>query len=71
MTCVSVSEGLSVHGTVRNEHDGTVMLDVEGNPEQVDRLLKRIERAMSDNIQSTELDERPPKNQTGGLRITF
>ncbi len=69
MTAVSLSEGLDVHGTVRNEHDGTVKLDVEGTRQQVDRFLKRIERAMSDNIQRTEIDERPLSDRSGGLRI--
>lgn len=71
MTSVSLSEGLDVHGTVRNEHDGTVTLDVEGPQDQVDRLLKRIQRAMSDNIHSADVDSRPPRGHSGGLRITY
>ncbi|MDF1845483.1 MAG: acylphosphatase [Rubripirellula sp.] len=71
MTCISLAENLPVHGTVRNEHDGSVLLDVEGDPVEVGRLLKRIEREMVDNIRKTEIDERPPSKQTGGLRIRY
>ncbi|MDG2223070.1 MAG: acylphosphatase [Rubripirellula sp.] len=71
MTCVSLAENLSVHGTVRNEHDGSVLLDVEGVPAEVERLLKRIQRQMVDNIQETLVDERPPSKQAGGLRIRY
>jgi hypothetical protein len=44
---------------------------VEGDPVEVGRLLKRIEREMVDNIRKTEIDERPPSKQTGGLRIRY
>jgi len=71
MTTVSLADGLNVNGTVRNEHDGTVTLDVEGPKDQLDRLMKRIERAMSNNIQSADVDELPPKGHTDGLRITY
>lgn len=71
MTTVSLANGLGVHGTVRNEHDGSVTLDVEGQSKEVNRLLDRIQREMSDNIVEALVDERPVKGHRGGLSISY
>lgn len=70
MTTVSLAQGLDVQGTVRNEHDGSVLLDIEGDRKTLERLISRIQREMADNIRSTRIDERPIQNQSGGLRIS-
>lgn len=65
MTTLSQAKGLDVHGFVRNEADGSVLLDVEGPQEAVNELLGRIQRAMHDNIEDTQIDHREPKGQNG------
>lgn len=34
---------LELTGWVRNEYDGTVMMEVQGRPEQIDRLLQKLQ----------------------------
>ena len=70
-TAVRQSKGLSVHGYVKNESDGSVLMDVEGVTADVAELLRRIEMEMSGNIASINLDERRPQNCDGGLVIRY
>lgn len=70
-TAVRQSKGLSVHGYVKNESDGSVLMDVEGATADVAELLRRIEMEMSGNIDSINLDERQPQNRDGGLVIRY
>ena len=69
--CGRASKGLSVHGYVKNESDGSVLMDVEGGTADVAELLRRIEMEMSGNIDSINLDERQPQNRDGGLVIRY
>lgn len=71
MTSVSAARGLSVHGFVRNEPDGSVLLDVEGSSADVKELLSRISMAMSGKIDHADSQARDPKNQNGGLKIQY
>lgn len=69
MTSVSQSRGLSVHGFVRNEPDGSVLMDVEGAPKDVKELMRRIDVAMSGNIDDTQLESRSPRGVSSGFQI--
>jgi len=66
---VRQTAGLSVHGYVRNEEDGSVLLDVEGTALDVNRLLKRIEAEMQDRIEAIQVDELPLTGATEGFKI--
>lgn len=68
-TALGQSRGLNVHGFVRNEPDGTVLMDVEGRAADVKELLARIESEMSSNIEAVGLDPRTPIGRTDGFRI--
>jgi acylphosphatase len=68
---VRQSAGLSVHGFVRNEPDGSVLMDVEGDAQDVKRLLKRIEAEMCENIEAFDVDERPLSGSAGGFNIQY
>ena len=68
-TALGQSRGLNVHGFVRNEPDGTVLMDVEGRAADVKELLARIESEMSSNIEAVGLDPRTPIGRTDGFSI--
>jgi acylphosphatase len=58
-----------VHGYVRNEADGSVLLDVEGTALDVNRLLTRIQAEMQDNIEGIQVDEGPLTGVAEGFII--
>ncbi len=70
-TCVAEARDLNVHGTVRNEPDGSVLLDVDGPAGDLKELIRRIEVAMKGNIDAVVIDQSESKQRSGGLRISF
>ncbi|QDT05889.1 Acylphosphatase [Rubripirellula lacrimiformis] len=71
MTAVQSAAGLDVHGFVRNEIDGSVMLDVEGSAADLKELVHRIRQEMSQKLDNISTDVRPPKQYSGGLVIRY
>ena len=69
MTTLAQARGLSVHGFVRNEPDGSVLVDVEGAVRDVKELMRRVGEAMRDNIDETLVDELPPRGADGGFQV--
>ena len=49
-TALACARGLPVTGFVRNEHDGSVLLEAQGSSDDVELLLSRITERMSRNI---------------------
>lgn len=49
-----VAEGFTVTGWVRNEPDGTVRLEVQGEPAEVQAALEAVERRMAGYIRGRE-----------------
>ena len=70
-TCVGVSRDLDIHGFVRNESDGGVLLDVDGQESDLKELLRRIELEMHGKINDITIDSSESKQRSGGLRIAF
>ena len=68
-TSLAQARGLDVHGFVRNEPDGTVLMDVEGKSHDVKELLGRIAAAMEGKIEFTDLDPRAPRGAKQGFHI--
>lgn len=66
---VAQSAGLKLHGFVRNEPDGSVVMDVEGPAMDLKQLLRRIESEMNDNIEGFEVTEKPVTGRVGGFNI--
>ena len=69
MTSVAQARGLDVHGFVRNEPDGSVVMDVEGSRADVRELMRRIQAAMDGNIDDTQVEDMPPRGIESGVRI--
>lgn len=69
MTSVAQARGLAVDGFVRNEPDGSVLMDVEGSLGDVKELMRRIETAMNGNIEETQIEEMPPRGIQSGFRV--
>ncbi|MCH1439133.1 MAG: acylphosphatase [Rubripirellula sp.] len=63
------SVGLRVHGFIRNQPDGSVLMDVEGSGVDLKQLLERIEAEMNGNIEAVEVIERPLAGHVGDLKI--
>lgn len=69
MTSIAQARGLSIHGFVRNEPDGSVQMDVEGPLGDVKELMRRIKSAMADNIDDIQVHEMPVRGIDGGFQI--
>ncbi len=54
VTAVGVARGRPVTGWVRNEPDGRVYLEVQGEPAALDDYLAQLRSAMSHNIRGTD-----------------
>ena len=59
-TAAGYARGLAVTGWVRNEPDGTVRMEAQGDPKEVDELLGRLRRAMGGHIRSEHAHDAPP-----------
>jgi acylphosphatase len=68
-TTLAQTRGLDVHGFVRNEPNGTVLMDVEGKAKDVKELIARVDSAMKGNIEATGIDPRPPQGRSDGFHI--
>ena len=71
MTAVQQSRGLKVNGFVRNEPDGSVLMDVEGTKRDLKELISRIQANTSGSISDKTIDRRDPLGREGGLSITY
>jgi acylphosphatase len=69
MNAISQSRGLSVHGYVRNEPDGGVLMDIEGSVTDLKELKQRIISTMTDNIEDVVVEEHPIQDIEDGFRI--
>ncbi len=71
MTAVAQSRGLALDGFVRNEADGSVLMDVEGSGADVKEVMKRIDSAMRENIDDTIVESMPLRGEKCGFRIAY
>lgn len=70
MTSVRQARGLAIYGTVRNETDGTVRMEIEGSRASLDELLRRIRTVMDRYIEAVHVDERPPTGRADPFHVT-
>ncbi len=69
MTVIALTGGMTFHGFVRNESDGSVLMDVEGVAWDIKELMQRIESKMGHRIEGIEIDEKSPSGREDGFRI--
>ena len=69
MTCIMEATGLPVYGFVRNEHDGSVTMDIDAKPANAKELIRRIKIARKSYIDNVLIDEQPSLNRNGGFQI--
>lgn len=70
-TTREIANGFDVTGTVKNLPDGTVELEVAGEPAEVDEYLKEIteESPVAHFIKEVKVDDIPPRDDLRGFRI--
>jgi len=66
-----LSHNFQVVGYVRNLPDGTVELEAEGEPAEVDRFLAAIASEFKHNIANADVRALPPGGGEGAFRITY
>lgn len=70
-TAVSVAERHAVSGWVRNRPDGTVELETQGTPAEVERFLAEIDRVMGSNIRERRVIETSPQSGDAVFEIRY
>jgi acylphosphatase len=66
-----LSRGFQVVGYVRNLPDGTVELEAEGEPAEVDRFLAAIGREFTGNISKADMNDIAAGGADTSFRITY
>lgn len=69
MTTREIARGYEVAGYVRNLTDGTVELEAQGAPDEVDRFLAAIKAEFVHHITGVDADAVPPQPGGSGFRI--
>ncbi len=64
-TAQRLAGGLAVAGYVKNLPNGNVELVAEGEPDQVEALLERIDRRLAGNIMESKVTPEAPQGFTG------
>lgn len=68
-TACSVAREFDVTGYIRNLHNGSVEMIVEGKPKEVDRFLETLHDWMSDHIDGEEVVEETVTGEFDGFMI--
>lgn len=63
------ADGLDVHGFVRNEPDGSVLLDVDGSKTHLKELLDRIHSRPAGTIDDSEITWTESLGRSNGFSI--
>ena len=66
-----LSHGFQVVGYVRNLPDGTVELEAEGEPADVDRFLAAVGREFEGNIRQADMTDVAARGEDNDFRITY
>ncbi len=70
-TCRALARDLPLAGWVRNEPDGRVTLEAQGEPDQVDTLAARIQQRMGRYITDFQQDEIAEQPDEQRFRIEY
>lgn len=66
---VQAAEELGITGWVRNEPDGTVLLELQGSRDRIDQLLARVGQARYVIIEKMDVTVIPLADGEGGFQI--
>ena len=55
-------------GWVRNEWDGSVTMEIQGTPEQIEQVIQAIRAGRFVRIEDMESREIPPEEEESGFR---
>lgn len=67
--CISEAAGLTVHGFVRNEQDGSVLLDVDATNQDGNELIRRIRANRKQQIVNCQVSETDSLGRESGFSI--
>ena len=70
-TSADLAKRFDVVGGVRNLLDGTVELEAEGPPKEVDALLTAIRQHFERNITRADIDEQSPRRDESDFTIWY
>ena len=70
-TAVAAAGRFLVTGWVRNEPDGAVLLEVQGEPAQVERFLDEVQRTLERYIRSSAVTPLPAANGERGFQVRY
>ena len=70
-TVIHHARGLSVHGIVRNEPDGSVLLDTDGERSELEELLGRIQSRPAGELDHCDASWVESLGRADGLRIAY
>ena len=70
-TARAIAARHAVTGWVRNEPDGSVLMQIQGAPAEVDRTLDELNRAMHRNIIAADSSARPVINEEPSFTIRY
>lgn len=68
-TARRIANAVSVSGWVRNEPDGSVMMEVQGSAGQIEECLQGIADAMGRNIRSCDWLDVPEQQPEPGFEV--
>lgn len=68
-TARALAQPLPVTGLVRNEPDGTVWLEAQGQPDDIEKLLDSIGRAMQGRIDRANRQDLPVREHEDSFQI--
>ena len=68
-TTQQLARGLALCGFVRNRADGTVELQAQGEPDEIERLLTAVEQHYRGHVDRVERTTLPLHSGETGLRI--
>ncbi|MCM2369750.1 acylphosphatase [Aporhodopirellula aestuarii] len=71
VNAIQQARGLTIAGFVRNEPDGDVTMDVQGDAADLRELAKRVESSMKYKINETLVDTRDPLPDRTGFKIKY
>lgn len=68
-TAVDSARPFAVTGWVRNEPDGSVRMEIQGDPDQIEGALARLRAAKGRNIERERSHDLPPVEGETDFRI--